>query len=57
MHAALNSKPCKVIEQATGEIKDCQFPFIHKEEAYYGCTTVDGPDGGKAWCSTRVSYF
>ena len=48
------AKPCKVIERPTGDAKECQFPFIYNEKAYYGCITVDAPDG-KAWCSTRGS--
>ena len=53
---ALKSKPCKVIEENSSEIKSCKFPFIYNDEAYYGCTTVDGVNG-KAWCSTKVSYL
>ena len=51
---ALNSKPCQVVEENSFQLKSCKFPFIYKDNAYYGCTTVDGVNG-KAWCSTKVS--
>ena len=51
-----NGKQCKVVEQKTKRLKDCQFPFIYKDKAYYGCTT-EGSTDGRAWCSTEVCYF
>jgi len=50
---ALKSKPCQVIEENSSLLKSCKFPFIYKDNAYYGCTTVDGVNG-KAWCSTKI---
>ena len=53
---ALKSKPCQVIEENSSLLKSCKFPFIYKNKAYYGCTTVDGVND-KPWCSTKVSYI
>ena len=53
---ALKSKPCQVVEENSNQLKSCKFPFIYKDNAYYGCTTVDGLNG-KPWCSTKVSYL
>ena len=53
---ALKSKPCQVVEENSNQLKSCKFPFIYKDNAYYGCTTVDGVNG-KPWCSTKVSYL
>ena len=53
---ALKSKPCQVVEENSTQLKSCKFPFIYKNKAYYGCTTVDGVNG-KPWCSTKVSYL
>ena len=50
---SLNGKDCQVIEKASGQTKRCQFPFIYKDETFYGCITLD-ETGGKAWCPTKT---
>ena len=52
-------KECSVLEVASGESKPCQFPFIYKNETYYGCTLKDSigdldTQTGKPWCSTKI---
>ena len=48
---------CKVIERKTQSSKNCAFPFIYKNETYFGCTAADSEDRGGNWCSTQVRFF
>ena len=34
-------KDCLVEERGSGDSKPCQFPFIYKNETFYGCTLKD----------------
>ena len=45
---------CEVIEVASNSKKPCKFPFIFKNQTFYGCTKVAAGDNGKAWCSTKI---
>ena len=49
------TKECKVQEIASNSLKPCQFPFIYKNQTYYGCTEVDAGANGMAWCSTEIN--
>ena len=33
-------KDCLVEERGSSESKPCQFPFIYKNETFYGCTLM-----------------
>ena len=45
--------PCNVTERASVEIKPCQFPFIYKNETFFGCTSNHDEDQ-LPWCSTQT---
>ena len=54
-----NTEECSVLEEGSGELKPCQFPFIYKNVTYYGCTLKDSTGDldtqtGKPWCSTKI---
>jgi len=57
-----SSGSCRVRDQATKRLKQCEFPFKFKGETYYGCIdhidVVDGKkipsESGVPWCSTKV---
>jgi len=46
---------CKVIERKTQSSKNCVFPFIYKNETYFGCTAADSENRGGNWCSTQIN--
>ena len=43
---------CQVTNQ-DGEEKYCQFPFVHKDRIFYGCTIFDDIND-KQWCVTKT---
>ena len=45
---------CIVVEQASGNRKPCQFPFIFAGKSYEECTRDHDPNE-KFWCSTNVT--
>lgn len=54
------TESCKVREDATKKIKQCQFPFKFKGKTHHGCIDyVDVQNGqkipGDPWCSTNVT--
>jgi len=49
-----STKDCTVQEVTTGESKPCVSAFIVNGKTYYGCTTENSPENGRAWCSTKV---
>jgi hypothetical protein len=34
------SSKCSVIEDISGQTKSCKFPFILRNETFYGCTST-----------------
>ena len=46
----VQGKDCNVKHSKTGTEYPCTFPFVHKDEIFYGCTRFDDPDQ-KLWCS------
>ena len=55
-------KDCLVEERSSGEPKPCQFPFIYKNETFYGCTLKDAVGNsdsftGSPWCSTKINQL
>ena len=42
---------CRVVEQRSGEIKDCIFPFTYNDQKRHGCIN-DEQESGKYWCPT-----
>ena len=57
-----DQKDCLVEERGSSESKPCQFPFIYKNETFYGCT-LKGATGnsdshtGNPWCSTKTNQL
>jgi len=55
----VHSQSCKVTDQATKRLVDCQFPFKFYGETYYGCIDFSSKKQGRKvpaepWCSTKV---
>ena len=48
-------KKCIVKEKASGEQKECAFPFVIGNKTHDSCTDHKDPDG-KRWCSTKTSH-
>ena len=57
-----DQKDCLVEERGSSESKPCQFPFIYKNETFYGCTLKDAAGNsdshsGNPWCSTKTNQL
>jgi len=55
----VQSQSCKVTDQATKRLVDCEFPFKFLGETHYGCIDFSGKEQGRKipadpWCSTKV---
>jgi len=55
----VQSQSCRVTDQATNRLVDCEFPFKFHGETYYGCIDFSNIKRGRKvpadpWCSTKV---
>ena len=56
-HCAISDREdnnCRVIEEGTGKIVHCVFPFKIGGKMFNNCTHDFDPDG-KFWCSTKTN--
>ena len=50
----ISFEPEKCFAEKENSTKECQFPFVYEKITYFGCITLNDPEG-KPWCSTKVN--